>query len=173
MRHIGSGIHTKFLATLLVLTAMVSMAATYQTKALASRSAAGGSAALKNVGPFEATVYRGPDKGLSLVGELKLQATKSGQLTGMLVPKSGQAIPITGQASGAAIHLIFYLGGGKHVFGVGAIGRDPASMHIFIGGPLVGPNGGDSGDWYSYTDFKNDLKDFAQGFLDGLMAVVA
>jgi hypothetical protein len=139
----GVRVRTSFVVVLLVILAVV---ATYQTQALASRPAAKGST-LKNVGSFRATVYLGPDHGLALAGELRLAWTNTGALTGMLVPKRGAAVPLSGQVDGAAINLIFYLGQGKHIFGVGTIGRDPGAKHGVMGGPLVGPRTGDSGDW--------------------------
>jgi len=150
MRHKQRGSLLKVLTGLVVLASvLVSMAGTGQLSAMASHSAASRSAALKNVGPFVATVYYGPDKGLSLRGLLKLRATKDGELTGLLVPTHGPAVLVSGQLNGVAINLVFYMGGGKHVFGVGTFAADPGAKHGILGGSLVGPNKGDSGEWQS------------------------
>jgi hypothetical protein len=92
-------------------------------------------------------VYYGPDKGLSLQGDLKLQETKAGQLSGMLVRNHGSTVLVSGQRTGVAINLVFYLGHNKHIFGVGTFGQDPGATQWFVGGPLVGPNKADAGDW--------------------------
>ena len=98
-------------------------------------------------GNFSATIYQGPDRGLTLQGLLELTGGQGGRLSGRLTPASGAAVPVSGQLTGTAISLVFYLPGGKQVFGVGAIGQDPDSKRWVAGGPLVGPGPGDSGDW--------------------------
>jgi hypothetical protein len=98
-------------------------------------------------GGFSATIYQGSDKGKTFVGQLELTASSGGRLTGKLVRNSGTAIPVSGQLTGVAINLVFYLPGSKHIFGVGTFGQDPTSKQWAVGGPLVGPGKGDSGDW--------------------------
>jgi hypothetical protein len=99
------------------------------------------------VGAFEATVHSGPDTGLSLRGTLRLGWSRDNQLLGLLARTSGPAVPVSGQLNGVAINLVFYLAHNRHLFGVGTIGHDPGTKHWFVGGPLVGPERGDSGDW--------------------------
>jgi len=163
----------KALVVLAVLTAVVAgTVGTRQLGAVAGRSTISSSVAYKDVGPFEGTVYQGPDKGLSLTGLLKLRATKDGALIGLLVPKHGPAVMITGQLNGAAINLVFYLGKGKHVFGAGTLAHDPGTMSLVIGGPLVGPSDGDSGAWDIISSLKQAASDFYQGFKDGLTYIL-
>ncbi len=133
------------LATLLVLaTAFVGITPMVAGRALARVQIKAGTGIS---GGFSATIYQGPDKGMTLVGELELTASSSGRLTGKLVRNSGTSLPVSGQLTGLAISLVFYLPGGKHIFGVGTFGQDPTSKQWAVGGPLVGPGKGDSGDW--------------------------
>jgi hypothetical protein len=135
-------------AVLLLCAAGIALVATYHARALASTPASRTSpAALTETAPFEAAVYAGPDKGLSLSGTLTLQATKTGALARLLIPRRAEPVQISGQVNGDAVNLVFYLGGSKHVFGVGTIGQDPQTKQWVAGGPLVGPGPGDSGDW--------------------------
>jgi hypothetical protein len=113
-----------------------------------SATAAAGFTAPKALGTFEATIHRGPDAGLMVQGVLQLGHNKSNEVMGQVVRKRGSAIPVSGQLNGLAINLVFYLGHGQHVFGVGTVGQDPGMKHWFMGGPLVGPKPGDSGDWF-------------------------
>jgi hypothetical protein len=138
----------QIVAALLACAALAVVALTHHAGAQASPPAASHStAALTDIGPFEATVRAGPDSGLSLRGRLRLGADRNGQITGLLAPTHGHVVPVAGQFTGNAINLVFYLGSGTHVFGVGTIGRDPGAKQAFAGGPLVGPRTGDSGDW--------------------------
>jgi hypothetical protein len=113
-------------------------------------------------GGFRAEIYQGPSTGLTLVGRLDLTMDEAGRLSGEFVPDAGEAtpgaaaeetptaaasVPVTGQLSGVAINLVFYLPEGKRIFGVGTLGEDPATGDWIAGGPLVGPEPGDSGDW--------------------------
>jgi hypothetical protein len=126
------------------------VALTYLRSGTAGHAA---SAATLVIRGFEATVYQGPDKGLSLVGTLTVQYDRTGALTGRFDAQQGQAVPVSGQFTDAAINLIFYLGQGKHIFGVGTFGQEPGHHGWFVGDPLVGPSSGDSGDWLAnYCD---------------------
>ena len=96
---------------------------------------------------FSAVVYEGPDKGLSVEGQLTLQVNQSGSLTGTLKQTKGSDIPVVGQANGRAINLIFDLGQSRLLFGVGTLQQDIHTCAGAAGGPLVGPRGADSGNW--------------------------
>jgi hypothetical protein len=134
----------QIVVALLACAALAAAALTYHAGAQASPAANSHStAALTDIGPFEATVHAGPDTGLSLRGRLRLGADRNGQITGLLAPAGGHALPVSGQVTGNAINLVFYLGRGTHVFGVGTIGRDPGAKQSFAGGPLVGPRTND------------------------------
>jgi hypothetical protein len=144
------------MTTLVVCTAVIAAGVTYHARAQASLPASQHNpTALTDFGSFEATVYSGPDKGVALRGRLKLRASKTGVLGGQLVPKRGAAIPLSGQLTGYAINLVFYLGHGLHIFGVGTIGKDPGAKTLVLGGPLVGPNKGDGGDWAAIGDLSS------------------
>lgn len=96
---------------------------------------------------FEATVYQGPDKGLSLRGTLTLHRARTGAVTGQFTPARRPVLAVSGQLTGYALNLVFSLGHGQEIFGVGTIGRDPGTKQGVAGGPLVGPQQGDSGAW--------------------------
>lgn len=110
--------------------------------------------------PFEATVRRGPDAGLSLDGLLALGLTPAGAVDhGQLVQADGTTVPVVGQVTGRAVNLLFQVGTGQTVYGVGTAAQDLRTAcaalmtkHLYapmppLGGPLVGPKGDDSGDW--------------------------
>lgn len=110
--------------------------------------------------PFEATVRRGPDAGLSLDGLLALGLTPAGAVDhGQLVKADGTTVPVVGQVTGRAVNLLFEVGTGQTVYGVGTAAEDLRSacatlmrQHLYapmpaLGGPLVGPKGDDSGEW--------------------------
>lgn len=96
---------------------------------------------------FEATVHQGPDAGLSLVGDLALQIESSGALSGALSQQDGSQVPVSGQAQGQAINLVFDLGSEQYIFGVGSLQYDIRECKGAIGGPFTGPQPGDNGDW--------------------------
>ena len=96
---------------------------------------------------FSAVVYEGPDKGLSVEGQLTLQVNQSGSLTGTLKQTKGSDVLVVGQANGRAINLIFDLGKSRLLFGVGTLQQDIHTCEGAAGGPLVGPRGADSGNW--------------------------
>jgi hypothetical protein len=96
---------------------------------------------------FEATVRQGPDAGTAYTGTLKLTSGANGSLSGVLTQQNGGQVQVAGQANGRAINLIVDLGGGKHLFGVGTLENDFSQCKGAVGGPLVGPQSGDTGDW--------------------------
>lgn len=104
---------------------------------------------------FKATVYQGPDRGLTLKGELHLRLRPSGRLFGTLQRKPRRAVRVTGQLTGQAINLVLILGPKRIVYGVGAIAEDIRSkrgerLMIPMGGPFVGPKDPDFGSWLAY-----------------------
>jgi hypothetical protein len=113
---------------------------------------------------FEVTIYEGPSAPLMLAGGLTLQIEPSGSFSGALtraVPNADELetlgvlpagdIPVVGQVNGHAINLLFDLGEGQYVFGVGTAQSDlntcDGDIPGRIGGPAVGPGPGDRGDW--------------------------
>lgn len=105
--------------------------------------------------PFEATVRQGPDAGTAYTGLLALTADASGAVRGTLVPSalatptaaSKAGIGVVGQTAGRAINLLFATGGGRDLYGVGVLERPLAECTGAMGGPFVGPDPGDAGDW--------------------------
>lgn len=98
-------------------------------------------------GAFEATVHQGPNAGLAVSGELQIQIDASGHLSGALVRPDGVQVVASGQTIGQAINMLFDLGNGQELFGVGTLSNDLQMCQGLGGGPLTGPKPGDSGDW--------------------------
>ncbi len=97
---------------------------------------------------FEMTVRQGPSAGLQLAGTLVLNVEPSGSINkGSLVLESGGEVRVTGQVTGRAINLLFDIGDGRLLFGVGTLENYISLCTGAMGGPLVGPRPGDLGDW--------------------------
>lgn len=140
--------HSRVVSVGLIVSLLVGCAVGEYRNAHAARHLSGTSlAGGAPVGPFTATVSVGPDTGMSLTGELTLQTTNTGERRLLLVPQHSRTIPISGQRSGLAMNLVFYLPGDRQLFGVGTIGEDPATRKWVMGGPLAGPRRGDTGAW--------------------------
>lgn len=115
--------------------------------------------------PFELSVRQGPSAGLTQQGILALAIAGDGAINrGVFVPvvdgQAGDAINVTGQTTGRAVNLLFQLPAGA-VYGVGVAQDDlrtaaglfdvntgTLSRPFSMGGPFVGPQAGDSGDWF-------------------------
>jgi hypothetical protein len=97
---------------------------------------------------FTAKVYNGPDKGMLLNGTLSLHiAPGTGATTGSLIRMDGMRVPVGGRVQNGAVNLFFDLSRQNHLFGVGTMVYYTPTMQMLLGGPLVGPRPGDSGDW--------------------------
>jgi hypothetical protein len=104
------------------------------------------------IAPFEATVRQGPDTGTSYVGTLALGISPSGAIDeGVMVLEDGTSISVVGQADGHAVNLLFTVAEGQYLFGVGTAEANLDDCHGALagtmGGPFVGPQPGESGDW--------------------------
>ena len=99
--------------------------------------------------PFEFTVRQGPNSGLTRQGVLSLVLDSAGTISRGLFTTEEQSEPATvaGQITGRAVNLVFSLSDGRTVFGVGTSRGDLRMGAFDLGGPLVGPEPGDSGDW--------------------------
>jgi hypothetical protein len=98
-------------------------------------------------GRFEAIVRQGPSAGLALVGQLVVQAEPSGRAKAVLTLRDGTTVPATGHVNGQAINLVFVVRQDTYLFGVGTSQRDFYECAGVWGGPFVGPELGDMGDW--------------------------
>jgi hypothetical protein len=98
-------------------------------------------------GRFEAVVRQGPSAGLSLNGQLVVRVEPSGQARAVLTLRDGTTLPATGYVNGQAINLIFVVRQDTYLFGVGTAQRDFRDCAGVWGGPFVGPELGDIGDW--------------------------
>jgi hypothetical protein len=99
-------------------------------------------------GRFEAVVRQGPSAGLSLNGQLVVRVEPSGQARAVLTLRDGTTLPATGYVNGQAINLIFVVRQDTYLFGVGTAQRDFRDCAGVWGGPFVGPELGDIGDWF-------------------------
>jgi hypothetical protein len=128
-------------------------------------------------GGFDVIIYEGPSAQIApvlLAGVLTVKVDPSGGFTGALTPFSGQSsvafgglavsdphsVPVAGQITGRAYSMVMDLGNGKHIFGTGAALNDLSrELNVgLVGGPAVGPETGDRGDWASpvqTTDPRN------------------
>lgn len=98
--------------------------------------------------PFDGTVYRGPDAGLRLSGELTLTIGAGGDTTGVLVGATGQQTRMVGQVLGRSLTVLFALGGGRFLSGLGTADSPIAGCAFTVlFGPFVGPRPDDSGTW--------------------------
>jgi len=96
---------------------------------------------------FSADVRSGPDIGLSLWGELRTRAAKSGEITGSLFPGGGgRPVPVSGQITGRTVNLAFHLPGGRLMSGTGTLPVGNRKTPRLVG-TLTGPRPGDRGDW--------------------------
>ena len=106
--------------------------------------------------PFEFAVRQGPSAGLSAVGLLLLMLDSDGQiLRGRFVSQQGQDLAaVTGQVLGSAVNLAFVLPDGAVIYGTGTSRTKLLTSEggMDLGGPLVGPQPGDSGDWLGQGD---------------------
>jgi hypothetical protein len=100
-------------------------------------------------GRFEATVRQGPSAGLSLRGDLVLRVEPSGRADAVLTLRDRSEITATGQVNGQAINLIFVVRPDTYIFGVGTLQHPVPECAGVWGGPFVGPELGDIGDWFS------------------------
>ncbi len=96
---------------------------------------------------FQAAVRQGPSAGLSVAGDLTWQIRQS-NIEGRLVREDGSEARVTGQADERAIHMVIELDGDNVLLGVGTSQQDIRECRGSLGGSLVGPQPGDSGDWY-------------------------
>ena len=134
------------------------------TPAGAAAPPAGGAAAAQGSGEagpihclieFEATVRQGPSKGAIFKGIFDFKLDATGALSGTLMQQDQSAVPAAGQVTGRAVNLAFTAGKDKFVFGVGtavsAVTNDTCGTAL--GGPFVGPEAGDAGDWLAKRRF--------------------
>lgn len=98
---------------------------------------------------FTAAVYQGPSTGFRLQGELVTTIDLFGKITATLIQENGSEVIATGQAHGQAINLVFFVNEELRMYGVGTADNDINVCRGEMGGPLIGPLPGDSGDWAS------------------------
>jgi hypothetical protein len=106
---------------------------------------------------FKATIYTGPDAGMSLQGNLHLHIDPDGSVTGVLKQANGPDIHSVGQANGRAINLIFDLGQNRLIYGVGTLQNPIQMCKGSAGGPFVGPDEKDAGSWLAPRMCSVDL----------------
>lgn len=98
--------------------------------------------------PFEITVRQGPNEGQEYVGALALKVAADGAIDeGFFATVDGDGFAVVGQATGRAVSLLITFADGQYLYGVGAAEQAVAACAGEMGGPLVGPERGDLGDW--------------------------
>jgi hypothetical protein len=99
--------------------------------------------------PFDATVRIGPNAGSAYVGMLNLAVEPDGRVDqGRFSLVDGTALPVVGQIQGRSLGLLFELGEGRNLYGVGSAAAGiEEQFGDSLGGPFAGPNPGDIGDW--------------------------
>lgn len=112
-------------------------------------------AAMPLLVPFGVNVRQGPHAGASYQGFLNLAIDEDGRAHGGLLTTDEQAIPVTGQITGQSVGLLFTPADDQYIYGVGVASENLAELHgynkVALGGTLVGPGDGDSGDWAVLT----------------------
>jgi hypothetical protein len=98
-------------------------------------------------GRFEARVRQGPSAGLAFLGQLVVRVEPSGRASAVLTLRDGTTLPATGHVTGQAMNLIFVVRPDTYLFGVGTSQRAFQECAGIWGGPFVGPEQGDLGDW--------------------------
>jgi hypothetical protein len=114
-----------------------------------SSGAAAGSQGAAHCGPaqFTADIRNGPDRDLSLAGNLSLTLASSGRVDGKLV-HYGEQLNVTGKWHKRSLKLVVHLRSGRSMTGVGTASRTIGSCaDIPREGTATGPRGGDSGVW--------------------------
>jgi hypothetical protein len=98
---------------------------------------------------FDAAVYQGPSAGLALIGTLQFDLDAMGGLSGSFALEDGNEVLVVGQVTGRAVNLLFDLGDERYIFGAGTSLNNVRDEDCggALGGSLVGPEPGDSGDW--------------------------
>jgi len=97
---------------------------------------------------FEATVRQGLSEGKSFAGSLALQEDADGGLSGTFASTDGKTTAqVVGQANGHAINLAIDLGNKQYLFGTGTMWNTFSECSGAMGGPFVGPQICDIGDW--------------------------
>lgn len=136
-------------AGLLTMTGGVGGSAAASARVASSAQAAGENVPFLT--PFHAAVRQGPSAGTEYLGFLALNVDESGAATGGFLTTEDAAIPVTGQITGQAVSLLFTPAEDTYLYGVGVTDQPLVGLHgytaIAMGGPLVGPGDGDSGDW--------------------------
>jgi hypothetical protein len=78
-----------------------------------------------------------------------LRVEPSGRAHAVLTLRDRSEIRATGQVNGQAINLIFVVRPDTYIFGVGTLQHPVPECSGVWGGPFVGPELGDIGDWFS------------------------
>src|SRR5664279_5766672 len=115
---------------------------------LALRQTAVRASAACTITGFAATVRQGLSIGTSYTGSLALQEDDNGELSGTFTSTDGKInAPVVGQANGHALNLAIDLGNKQYLFAVGTMWNTFADCTGAMGGPFVGPQLSDIGDW--------------------------
>jgi hypothetical protein len=96
----------------------------------------------------------GPHAPLDLSGDVEMYVRSDLSFTGRLTLKQGGShVAMKGQGAGHGVDIIFEPQGGKQLFAHGILEHSLYECSGNAGGPLVGPDYGDEGDWTNYPPF--------------------
>jgi hypothetical protein len=85
---------------------------------------------------------------MKLTGTLRVRINAvSGSTTGSLDRTNQAPLLVAGHMQRSAVNLFLDLGRSRYIFGAGTIVTLSRSRLVVLGGPLVGPRRGDSGEW--------------------------
>ncbi len=102
--------------------------------------------------PFEVAVREGPNAESEYRGLLYVTLDDEGAAAGRLEITGGAIAEVTGQITNQAVALRFELPDGAVLYGTGVANGDPSTCVIYdMGGPVVGPDAGDLGDWKTFS----------------------
>jgi hypothetical protein len=103
---------------------------------------------------IEAGLTDGPHAPLDLNGTFILMVNPDDlSFYGTLVLNSGGEVAMTGQSVGRGIDIVFETGEGSLLFAHGSLQAPLSECSGNAGGPLVGPDFGDQGDWTTRPPF--------------------
>ncbi len=98
--------------------------------------------------PFEVTVRQGPNEGQEYLGALAIKLSDGGAIEeGYFEPPMAMISRWSGRPRGRSISMLITLADGQTVYGVGVGEQEVGACAGQMGGPLVGPEPGDMGDW--------------------------
>lgn len=104
------------------------------------------------LGGFSMTIRAGTNAGKSIAGVLTMRADNvTGELRESTLKMDGGGMAnVTGSVIGHTVAMVFDLGDGKPLFGIGVMQKSLTDCNGIAAGPFVGPERDSRGDWDWY-----------------------